>query len=311
MKSSPSRVTRSPLRAARFAVFRNRAIGYALVAPQLVIVLTFFIWPSAQALIWSFTLEEPFGGGSVFVGLSNFARLFSSPEYLRTVRVTFVFVLSTITLSIVPALILALFADRLPRGRRFIRSALIWPYAVSAPAVALAFKYIFSPSFGILGQLNRISEGLWNPVLNGDHALLMVVIAFSWQNIALNFVFFLAGLQDIPASTIEAAAIDGAGVWRRIWFIVLPHLGPTFFLLLVLNVADSFTQSFGIIDVMTGGGPAGATRTLVYQIYTDGFVGLDLSGSAAQSLILMILITVLTIVQFRFVERGVHYEGAR
>ena len=297
--------------ASRFAVFPNQFTGYALIAPQLLIVLVFFIWPAAQALAWSFTLEEPFGGGSVFVGLANFERLFTSGEYLRSVRITFVFALFTIGLSMGSALILAIFADRIRRGSKLVRSALIWPYAVSAPAVALTFKFIFNPFIGLLGYLNEISPDLWNPIQNGAHALAMVIIAFSWQNVAVDFIFFLAGLQEIPNDKIEAAAIDGAGIWKRLRYVVLPLLTPTFFFLLVLNIADSFTHSFGIIDVMTQGGPGGATKTMVYRIYADGFIGLDLSGSAAQSLVLMVLVIGLTLVQFRFVERRVHYGGAR
>ena len=300
-------IKEEPRRSSR--VFKNRWIGYALILPQLIIVLVFFIWPSIQALLWSFHLEEPFGGGSVFVGFNNFVRLFQSPEYLRSVRITLIFAVSTIALSMSTALLLAIFANQIRKGAKLIRSALIWPYAISAPAVALTFKFIFNPYIGILGKLNQLHPGIWNPFQQGEHALFMVIIAFSWQNIAVNFIFFLAGLQDIPSETIEAAALDGAGIWRRVWHILLPLLTPTSFLLLVLNIADSFTQSFGIINVMTQGGPGGATKTLVYQVYADGFVGLDLSGSAAQSLLLMILVTILTGLQFRFVERNVHYGG--
>ncbi len=309
--NGPSRTNVRRRTASRFAVFGNRRLGYALVLPQLLIVFVFFLWPAAQAVLWSFRLEEPFGGGSVFVGFANFSRLFRSPEYLRSVGVTIVFAASTIALSMISALVLALFADQIRHGSRLIRSALIWPYAISAPAVALTFTFIFNPFIGLAGRLNAISPGLWDPLLNGAHAMTMVVLAFSWQNVAVNFIFFLAGLQEIPESTLEAAAIDGAGVWRRTWHIVLPLLAPTTFLLLVLNVAGSFTQSFGIIDVMTQGGPGGATRTLVYQVYADGFIGLDLSGSAAQSLVLMIVVVGLTLIQFRFADSRVHYGGAR
>jgi len=205
------------------------------------------------------------------------------------------------------ALTLALAADRQLDGYRFYRVGLIWPYAVAAPAVGLAFRFIFNPSAGLLSHLNQIWPGIWDPIMNGDHALAMVIFAGAWKQVAYNFIFVLAGLQAIPRSLTEASAMDGAGVLRRVRDIQLPLLAPTAFFLLVINITDSFTDSFGIVDTMTAGGPARATDLMVFKIYEDGFRGLDYSGAAAQSIILMLLVMVLTFFQFRYIERRVHY----
>ncbi|MEM7565857.1 MAG: ABC transporter permease subunit, partial [Pseudomonadota bacterium] len=205
------------------------------------------------------------------------------------------------------ALILALFADRQLRGYRAYRIGMIWPYAIAAPAVGLAFRFIFNPAAGVMSYVNEVFPGLWDPNLNGTHALIMVIVAGAWKQVAYSFIFFLAGLQAIPRSLIEAGAMDGASFMRRVRDIQLPLLAPTFFFLLVINITDSFTDSFGIVDTMTSGGPARATNLMVYKIYTDGFRGLDYSGAAAQSIILMLLVVGLTFFQFKYIERRVHY----
>ena len=291
----------------RRAYFKNNWIAALVVAPQLLIIFVFFYWPSSQALYWAFTLEQPWGGGNEWVGFENFVFLLTDDRYWQSVRVSVVYALATTALAMGMALILALFADRQLRGYKSFRIGLIWPYAVAAPAIGLAFRFIFNPSAGVASYLNFAFPDLWNPVMDGSHAMTMVIIAGAWKQVSYSFIFFLAGLQSIPRSLTEAAAMDGARPMRRMIDIQLPLLTPTFFFLLVINITDSFTDSFGIVDTMTSGGPARATNLMVYKIYEDGFRGLDYSGAAAQSIILMILVVALTFFQFRYVERRVHY----
>ena len=291
----------------RRAYFKNNWIAALVVAPQLLIIFVFFYWPSSQALYWAFTLEQPWGGGNEWVWFENFAYLLSDDRYWQSVRVSTVYALATTALAMGMALILALFADRQLRGYKSFRIGLIWPYAVAAPAIGLAFRFIFNPSAGVASYLNYAFPDFWDPIMNGSHAMTMVIIAGAWKQVSYSFIFFLAGLQSIPRSLTEAAAMDGARPMRRMMDIQLPLLTPTFFFLLVINITDSFTDSFGIVDTMTSGGPARATNLMVYKIYEDGFRGLDYSGAAAQSIILMILVISLTYIQFRYVERRVHY----
>lgn len=291
----------------RRAYFKNNWIAALVVAPQLLIIFVFFYWPSSQALYWAFTLEQPWGGGNEWVWFENFAYLLSDDRYWQSVRVSTVYALATTALAMSMALILALFADRQLRGYKSFRIGLIWPYAVAAPAIGLAFRFIFNPSAGVASYLNYAFPDFWDPIMNGSHAMTMVIIAGAWKQVSYSFIFFLAGLQSIPRSLTEAAAMDGARPMRRMMDIQLPLLTPTFFFLLVINITDSFTDSFGIVDTMTSGGPARATNLMVYKIYEDGFRGLDYSGAAAQSIILMILVISLTFIQFRYVERRVHY----
>lgn len=291
----------------RRAYFKNNWIAALVVAPQLLIIFVFFYWPTSQALYWAFTLEQPWGGGNTWVGFENFQTILADDRYWDSVWVSIVYALATTALAMAMALVLALFADRQLRGYKFFRVGLIWPYAVAAPAVGLAFRFIFNPSAGVASYLNYAFPDIWNPIMNGDHALFMVVIAGSWKQVSYSFIFFLAGLQSIPRGLIEASAMDGARPLRRMFDIQLPLLTPTFFFLLVINITDSFTDSFGIVDTMTSGGPARATDLMVYKIYEDGFRGLDYSGAAAQSIILMLLVILLTFIQFRYIERRVHY----
>ena len=291
----------------RRAYFKNNWIAALVVAPQLLIIFVFFYWPSSQALYWAFTLEQPWGGGNEWVGFENFVFLLFDDRYWHSVRVSVIYALATTALAMGMALILALFADRQLRGYKSFRIGLIWPYAVAAPAIGLAFRFIFNPSAGVASYLNYAFPDFWNPVMNGSHAMTMVIIAGAWKQVSYSFIFFLAGLQAIPRSLTEAAAMDGARPTRRMMDIQLPLLTPTFFFLLGNNLTDSFTDSFGIVDTMTSGGPARATNLMVYKIYEDGFRGLDYSGAAAQSIILMTLVIALTFVQFRYIERRVHY----
>lgn len=286
---------------------RHRITPWVLLAPQLAVIAVFFFWPAAQAVVQAFYIEDPFGLGRTFVMFENFTRVLSSAEYYRALGVTVMFSFSVAAVAMALALLLAVLADRVIRGAGVYKTLLIWPYAV-APAIAgVLWMFLFDPSLGL------ISAGLadlgidWNHRLNGGQAMLLVILASVWKQMSYNFVFFLAGLQAVPKSLLEAAAIDGAGPFRRFWTITFPLLSPTTFFLLVMNSVYVFFETFGTIDATTGGGPGGATRTLVYKVFEDGFVGYDLGSSAAQSVLLMILVGALTMVQFRYIERRVQY----
>ncbi len=291
----------------RRAYFKTSWVAAALIAPQLLIIFVFFYWPTSQALYWAFTLEQPWGGGNEWVGFENFRAILNDQYYWQSIRVSFLFAAGSTILAMGMGLTLALFADRQLAGYKTYRVATIWPYAVAAPAVGLAFRFVFNPQAGIFSYINTIWPGLWDPTFSGTQALIMVTIAGAWKLVSYNFIFFLAALQSIPRSLTESAAMDGAGVLRRMRDIQLPLMAPTFFFILVINITDSFTDSFGIVDTLTAGGPARATNLMVYKIYSDGFRGFDYSGAAAQSIILMLLVIVLTFIQFRYVERRVHY----
>jgi sn-glycerol 3-phosphate transport system permease protein len=275
--------------------------------PQLLIIFVFFYWPSAQALYWAFTLEQPWGGGNTWVGLDNFRAILTDPYYWGSVRVSVIYALATTALAMGMALTLAVFVDRQLAGYRTWRVAIIWPYAVAAPAVGLAFQFVFNPGAGIFSYINAVAPGWWDLSRNAWQAVVAIIVAGAWKQVAYSFVFFLAALQSIPRSLIEAAAMDGARPLRRMFDLQMPLLTPTFFFLLVINITDSFTDSFGIVDTLTGGGPYRATDLMVYRIYSEGFKGMNYSGAAAQSVILMLLVMALTFVQFRYVERRVHY----
>jgi sn-glycerol 3-phosphate transport system permease protein len=288
-------------------VFQHRFLPYLLVGPQLLITFVFFVWPAAQAVFQSVLLEDAFGLSTQFVWLENFARLFGDPNYLNAARVTLVFAAATATLAMGVGLLLATMADRILKGATGYRTLLMSPYAV-APAVAgVLWLFMFNPVVGIFAYLLRGMGYTWNHQLNGGQALLLIIIAAAWKQISYNFLFFLAGLQGIPRSVIEAAAVDGAGPATRFWRIVFPLLSPTTFFLVVVNVVYVFIETFGIIHTVTSGGPAKATETLVYKVFNDGFIGLDLGGSAAQSVVLMAIVIGLTVVQFRYLERRVQY----
>lgn len=287
--------------------FRSLWLPYALLAPQLAITLVFFIWPALQALHQSFLREDAFGLSTKFVGLDNYRRIFDSSEYLNALKVTAVFGISTAALALGTGLVLALAVDRILRGARVYTTFLVWPYAV-APAVAgILWWFMFNPTIGILSYLAERLGYDWNHLLDSTDAMILVVLAASWKQVSYNFLFFVAGLQSIPQSMREAAAIDGAGPLRRFWTITLPLLAPTTFFLAVVNLVYAMFDTFPVIDSSTGGGPAQATTTLVYKVYQDGFVGLNLGSSAAQSVVLMAIVIGLTYLQFRFVERKITY----
>jgi sn-glycerol 3-phosphate transport system permease protein len=289
------------------AVFSGWGWPVALLTPQLAVTAVFFYWPAAQAVWQSFLLQDAFGLKTDVVWFENYKELFRNREYFRAVITTLVFAAWVTTLSLGLALLLAVQADKVAHGSKIYKTLLIWPYAV-APAIAgVLWLFMFQPSLGVVARGLRVLGVDWNPLLDGRHAFSLVVAASVWKQVSYNFLFFLAGLQAIPRSVYEAAAIDGARPFRRFWTITFPLLSPTAFFLLVVNIVYVFFDTFGIIDSVTGGGPAKATETLVFKVFADGRLGGDLGGSAAQSVILMFLVVALTAVQFRFVERRVSY----
>jgi len=287
--------------------FHERWLPYLLVGPQIIITLVFFFWPSGQAIYQSVLIEDAFGGNSKFVWFENFAQLFRDDSYAHSARLTVVFSFLVAAIGLAVSLLLAVMADRVVRGATGYKAFLVWPYAV-APAVAgVLWGFLFNPSVGIVAWMLQGIGIEFNYVTNGNQALTLVIIAAVWNQISYNFLFFLAGLQSIPKSLIEAAAIDGAGPGRRFWDIIFPLLSPTGFFLLVINIIYAFFGTFGVVDALTKGGPGRATEILVFKVYNDGFRGQDMGGSSAQSVILMIVVIALTFVQFRFIERRVHY----
>ncbi len=288
-------------------VFRSTWLPWVLIAPQAAVIAVFFFWPAAQVLLQSAQQTNAFGTSVEWVGLENFENLWNDPTYLASFYTTAVFSILVAVLGLGISLLLAVFADRIVKGALAYRTLLILPYAV-APAVAgVLWLFVLAPSVGVVSFWLRTLGVDWNPLLDGQQAMTMVVIAAVWKQISYNFLFFLAGLQSIPKSLIEAAAIDGARPWRRFWTIVFPLLSPTTFFLLVINIVYAFFETFGIIDAATSGGPGKDTSILVYKIYYDGFKAMDLGASAAQSVVLMVIVIVLTVVQFRFVEKKVNY----
>jgi sn-glycerol 3-phosphate transport system permease protein len=288
-------------------LFRSWWLPWDLVAPQLAIVCVFFFWPAGQALFQSVLREDAFGTSSEFVGLENFKTLFADETYLASFKTTAVFSLLVATIGLSVSLLLAVMADRVIRGARLYKTLLIWPYAV-APAVAgVLWLFMFAPSIGVVSFWLREAGVDWNHLLHSRDAMILIVLAAVWKQVSYNFLFFLAGLQSIPKSLVEAAAIDGAGPWRRFWTVQFPLLTPTTFFLLVINIVYAFFDTFAIVDAATSGGPGKDTAILVYKVYFDGFKALDLGSSAAQSVVLMVIVIALTVVQFRYVERRVNY----
>jgi len=288
-------------------VFRSAWLPWALLAPQAAVIAVFFYWPAAQTVLQSMQQSDAFGTSVEWIGLQNFANLWDDPTYLASFSTTAIFSILVAGFGITLSLLLAVFADRVVRGTTFYRTLLIWPYAV-APAVAgVLWLFMFSPSIGVVAYALRMVGFEWNHLLNGTQAMALIVMAAVWKQLSYNFLFFVAGLQSIPKSLIEAAAIDGAGPWRRFWTIQFPLLSPTTFFLLVINVVFAFFDTFGIVDAATSGGPGKDTSILVYKVYYDGFKALDLGGSAAQSVVLMAIVIGLTVIQFRFIESKVNY----
>ncbi|MGE5159904.1 MAG: sn-glycerol-3-phosphate ABC transporter permease UgpA [Betaproteobacteria bacterium] len=288
--------------------FRSLTLPWLLLAPQLAVIIIFFFWPAGQALLQSVQMQDAFGTSTEFVGLENFQRLFADELYIESFRTTAVFSLLVAVSGIGLALLLAVFADRVVRGASIYKTLMVWPYAVAAAVAGVLWLFMFAPSIGMVSFWLRAAGFDWNHLLNPNHAMALIVMAAVWKQISYNFLFFLAGMQSIPKSLIEAAAIDGAGPWRRFWSIVFPLLSPTTFFLLVINIVYAFFDTFAIVDAATQGGPGKATSILVYKVYYDGFKGMDLGSSAAQSVVLMAIVIALTVAQFRYVEKKVQYS---
>ena len=288
-------------------VFRSSWLPWLLLLPQMAVILVFFFWPAAQAILQSLQQQDPFGTSVEFVGLANFRQLLDDPSYVESFKTTAFFSVMVAGIGISLSLVLAVFADRIVRGGMFYKTMLVLPYAVAPAVAAVLWVFMFSPSLGVVAYaLGKIGIN-WNHLLDSGHAMTLIVMASVWKQISYNFLFFLAGLQSIPKSLIEAAAIDGARPWRRFWTIQFPLLSPTTFFLLVINVVYAFFDTFAIVDAATQGGPGKDTAILVYKVYYDGFKAMDLGGSAAQSVVLMVIVVALTVIQFRYVEKKVQY----
>ena len=288
-------------------IFANRWLPYALLAPQLLVTAVFFLWPSYQAFEQSFFIEDAFGFSREFIGLENYSALFRDDGYLRSFRTSLIFGLGVTFISMSTALVFAVSANHIIRGALAYRSFLVWPYAVAPALAGVIWYFLMNPSVGIVAYWLGALGIDWNHYVNGDQALMMVIIAASWKQVSYNFLFFIAGLQSIPRSLIEAAAIDGAGPLRRFLTITFPLLSPTTFFLIVINLVYAFFDTFAIIHATTEGGPADSTSVLVFRVYNTGFIGQDYGSSAAQSVILMVLVILMTAIQFRYIERRVVY----
>lgn len=289
------------------STFNNRLLPYLLLAPQLIITLVFFIWPAGQAVKSSFEREDPFGMSTVFVGLTHYKRLFLDPNYLQSLMTTAVFAISVTVISMGLGLLFAVAVDRLARSAKVYTTLLVWPYAVAPVIAGILWFFLFNNTTGILPYYLSSLGIRWDHNLNSTHAMILLIIAAAWKQISYNFLFFLAGLQSVPQSLMEAAAIDGSGPIKRFFTISLPLLSPTTFFLFIINVNYTMFDTFSIVDATTQGGPAQSTNILVYKVYQDGYLGLNLGSSAAQSVVLMLIVVVLTVIQFRFVERRVQY----
>ena len=289
------------------SLFPERGLPYLLLAPQLAVTLLFFLWPAAQAVRQSFLREDPFGFKSTFVWFDNYTKLLQNSDYLRSLGTTAIFAIAVTALSMSLALLLAAAVSRVLKTNRLYTTLLVWPYAVAPAAVGLLWWFVFNPSVGLVAYLLKLMGYDWNHRLHGGDAMLLIVVAAAWKQISYNFLFFVAGMASIPQSLTEAAAMDGAGPVHRFWTIIYPLLAPTTFFLAVINVTYAMFDTFGIVDATTQGGPSQATQVLVYKVYADGFLGLNLGSSAAQSVLLMLIVIVLTAIQFRWIERKVEY----
>ena len=287
--------------------FQSSWLPWVLIAPQMAIVLVFFFWPAGQAIYQSLLTQDPFGLSTEFVGMENFERLWNDSSYLESFKTTAVFSVLVAVIGLAIALVLAVMANRVIKGASVYKTLLIWPYAVAPVVAGVLWLFMFASPMGVAAYYLQAMGLPWNHLLNSNHAMALIVAAAVWKQISYNFLFFLAGLQSIPKSLIEAAAIDGASPWHRFWTIVFPLLSPTTFFLLVINIVYAFFDTFGIVDATTQGGPGKDTAILVYKVYYDGFKALDMGGSAAQSVVLMVVVITLTVIQFRFVEKKVNY----
>ena len=292
---------------AKRVTFGGTALPLALLAPQLAVTVVFFVWPAVQALVTSFQREDAFGLRTEFVGLENFRDLVADPLYLASFGTTMIFSAAVAVSALVVGLLLAALVDRVSRGAEIYSALLIWPYAVAPALSAILWAFLLNPSIGPLTRLLRVLGIDWNYNVDGTQALILIVVASAWKQVSYNFLFFLAGLQSIPRSLLEAASIDAAGPWRQFRTIVFPLLAPTTFFLVVVNVVYAFFDTFGVVHATTGGGPGQSTTLLVYKVWKDGFIGLNLGSSSAQSVVLLVIVIALTAVQFRFLERRINY----
>lgn len=292
---------------AKRVTFGGTALPLALLAPQLAVTVVFFVWPAVQAVITSFQREDAFGLKTEFVGLENFRDLWADPLYLESFGTTMIFSATVAVSALVVGLLLAVLVDRVSRGAEIYSALLIWPYAVAPALAAILWAFLLNPSIGPLTRLLRVLGIAWNYNVDGTQALILIVVASAWKQVSYNFLFFLAGLQSIPRSLLEAASIDAAGPWRQFRTIVFPLLAPTTFFLIVVNVVYAFFDTFGVVHATTGGGPGQSTTLLVYKVWKDGFIGLNLGSSSAQSVVLLVIVIALTAVQFRFLERRINY----
>lgn len=288
--------------------FKSAWLPWVLIAPQMTIILVFFFWPAAQAIYQSLLSQDAFGTSSEFVGLENFRRLFADEGYLASFKTTALFSILVAFFGLTLALTLAVMVNRVVRGAALYKTLLIWPYAVAPVVAGVLWLMMFASPYGVIAYALQAMGLPWDHLLNPNHAMALIVMAAIWKQVSYNVLFFLAGLQSIPKSLIEAAAMDGASPWRRFWTIVFPLLSPTTFFLLVINVVYAFFDTFAIVDATTHGGPGRDTAILVYKVYYDGFKAMDMGGSAAQSVILMLIVIALTVIQFRFVEKKVQYQ---
>ncbi|UJM32594.1 sn-glycerol-3-phosphate ABC transporter permease UgpA [Bartonella henselae] len=291
----------------KHAYFKNSLLPYWLLFPQLLVTFLFFFWPAIQAIKSSFEREDPFGFTTTFIGFENYVTIFSDLAYLKSLLITAIFSISVTATSMTISLLLAVCVDRVIRAKKAYTTLLLWPYAVAPVLAGILWLFIFHPTAGIVPFFLQKIGIIWNYRINGIQAMIIIVIAASWKQISYNFLFFLAGLQSVPRSQIEAAAIDGAGPFKRFWTVIFPQISPTTFFLLIVNIQYVMFDTFGIIDNITSGGPARATSTLVYKVYDDGFKNQIIGASAAQSTILMLMVIVLTFIQFRWIERRVQY----
>lgn len=291
----------------RHAHFDSRLWPYLFLSFQVILIFIFIIWPAAKALIQSFFRSDAFGIHNHFVWFKNFLDIIHDSTYLNSLWITIVFSFFVTVLVMAGGLFMAILTHRLLRLRGVFNTLLIWPYAVAPVIAGVMWSFLFNPAVGVMSYLLDKMGYQWDYLIHGRQALILVILAAAWQQFSYNFIFFIAGLQSIPTSLIEAAAIDGAGRWKRFWHIIFPLLSPISFFLIVTNLVYAFFQTFGIIQFVTQGGPANATNILVYRVYRDGFIGLNYGSSAAQSVILMIIVMLLTIIQFKYIEKKVHY----
>lgn len=288
--------------------YRNIKVAVIFILPQILITLIFFIWPACAAVFQSFIFSDAFGINYSFAGFSNFFDLFESREYLKAIWVTAILAVSITTITMSFGLLLAVLVQNRIKGRNIYKILLLWPYAVAPAVAAILWRFLCHPNLGWFTYILNKFGIAFNYMTNPKDAMLTIILAASWQQFSYNFLFYFAALNQIPNTLMEAAILDGASGWRRFWQITFPLLSPTTFFLIVINLIYAFFDTFGIIQVITHGGPEYATTSLMYKVYKDGFIGFDISLASAQSVLLMLVVIILTLVQFRYIDKKVHYQ---